>query len=270
MAEKKKVLLLGDNGTIMDDIFIRLRDTYTLMSSSIRYEDMENHMFFFQPDAMILCIGQKEEQNMQKIITLKRKLTREYIAFGIIGSPEECERFQRMSMNMADIVMPRPIKMETIKEMINDFLQESEFFKNESSYMTTAAAEEAGITLNGNTRKHVLVIDDDPMMLKIVKDHLHDNYDVATAPSGKIAYKFLEKKHTDIILLDYQMPDEDGPTVLKNLRKQFDMSKTPVLFLTGVADREKIREALALKPQGYLLKPIDKEKLLGNLDKFSN
>jgi len=263
MAEKKKILLLGDNGTIMDDMFLRLRDAFTLMSSSIRFEDMENHMFFFQPDAMILCIGQKEEKDMQKIITLKRKLTREYIAFGIIGSPEECDKFQKLSMNMADIVMPRPIKMETVKEMINDFLQESEFFKNESNFIH----DSLGAT---DARKHVLVIDDDPMMLKIVKDHLHDNYDVATAPSGKVAYKFLEKKHTDIILLDYQMPEEDGPTVLKHLRENFDMSKTPVLFLTGVADREKIREALALKPQGYLLKPIDKEKLLGNLDKFAN
>ena len=67
-----------------------------------------------------------------------------------------------------------------------------------------------------NRRKHVLVIDDDPIMLKVVKEHLHENYDVATAISGKIAYKFLESKSTDIILLDYEMPGEDGPDVLIN------------------------------------------------------
>lgn len=40
------------------------------------------------------------------------------------------------------------------------------------------------------------------------------------------------------------------------------------LLLTGITDREKIRKALSMKPQGYLLKPIDKEKLLGTIERF--
>lgn len=58
--------------------------------------------------------------------------------------------------------------------------------------------------------KNILVIDDDARMLKVIKLHLHEKYDVATAISGKIALKFLETKHTDLILLDYAMPDENG------------------------------------------------------------
>ena len=65
-----------------------------------------------------------------------------------------------------------------------------------------------------------------------------------------------------MILLDYEMPVEKGPQVLENIRKMDKYKDTPVMFLTGISDRDKIREALALKPQGYLLKPIDKEKLL--------
>ena len=116
--------------------------------------------------------------------------------------------------------------------------------------------------------KTVLVIDDDPIMLKVVKEHLHEKYDVATAISGKIAYKFLESKQTDMILLDYEMPGEDGPDVLINLRKREDLANTPIVFLTGVSDKDKITAALSLKPQGYLLKPIDKDKLIGTIEKF--
>lgn len=43
-------------------------------------------------------------------------------------------------------------------------------------------------------RKHILVVDDNSMMLRLVKEHLHDKYDVATALSGKIALKFLQKR----------------------------------------------------------------------------
>jgi CheY-like chemotaxis protein len=117
-------------------------------------------------------------------------------------------------------------------------------------------------------RKHVLVIDDDPMLLKLIKEHLHEKYDVATAISGKIAHKFLETKKTNFILLDYEMPVENGPEVLKKIRENHEFDDIPVVFLTGITDREKIKEALMLKPQGYLLKPIDKDKLLGTVEKF--
>ena len=114
----------------------------------------------------------------------------------------------------------------------------------------------------------MLVIDDDPLMLKLIKEYLHENYDVATAVSGKIAYKFLENKTTDLILLDYEMPVENGPMVLENLRQNSELANIPVVFLTGISDKEKIKQALMLKPQGYLLKPIDRETLLGTIEKF--
>ncbi len=112
-------------------------------------------------------------------------------------------------------------------------------------------------------KKHILIIDDDPLMLKIIKDHLHTRYDVGSAISGKVAYRFLEKRHTDLILLDYVMPEENGPTVLKHLRANEKTKNIPVVFLTGMQERGKIQEALSLKPQGYLLKPVDKKQLMG-------
>ena len=116
-------------------------------------------------------------------------------------------------------------------------------------------------------RKHILVVDDNAMMLKMIKEHLHDQYDVATAASGRVALKFLERKKTDLILLDYEMPDESGPAVLEQLRASETTKDIPVIFLTGVTDTNKIMEALALKPQNYLLKPVDREKLLDTIAK---
>lgn len=117
-------------------------------------------------------------------------------------------------------------------------------------------------------RQHILVVDDAPLMLKMLKQHLHEDYDVATAVSGKIAIKFLERKKTDLILLDYEMPGENGPEVLAKLRANEATKDIPVVFLTGVSEREKIQEALEMRPQGYLLKPIDHEKLLDTIKKI--
>ncbi len=129
--------------------------------------------------------------------------------------------------------------------------------------------EEAVDTPHSN-RKHILVVDDDSRMLKIIKRHLADKYDVATALNGRIAMKFLENKKTDLILLDYEMPLESGPAVLKRLRDNPSTHDIPVIFLTGISERDKIEKALALKPQGYLLKPIDHIKLLSTISKLVN
>ena len=116
-------------------------------------------------------------------------------------------------------------------------------------------------------RRHILVVDDDVRVLRLLKVHLQD-YDVATAINGKLALKFLENKTTDLILLDYEMPGENGPEVLKKLRANGKIKDIPVIFLTGVADSEKIQEVLLMKPEGYLLKPINKVKLLETIKKF--
>lgn len=65
-----------------------------------------------------------------------------------------------------------------------------------------------------------------------------------------------------MIILDYEMPGESGADVLKRIRDNDATSNLPVVFLTGITDKEKIKKVLSYKPQGYLLKPVEREKLL--------
>ena len=76
--------------------------------------------------------------------------------------------------------------------------------------------ENGGVTL-GNT---VLIIDDDVTNIKTAQDILQDEYKVATATSGKVAFKILEKMTPDLILLDINMPEMDGFEVLEELKKK--------------------------------------------------
>ncbi len=263
--DRYKILLTGNNGIIMDDFFNILEKSFLIMSSSTRYADMEVHMACFKPNVFVLCLGSDNtEDDITRVMTIKRRLTRDDVIFGVVGTPGEIESFQKRSFNMADIVIPRPIKADKIKAIIEDHMEEVEKLQAQRSAME----EELNKVKNEDRRKHVLVIDDSPIMLKLVKEQLKDNYEVATAISGKIAYKFLESKTTDFILLDYEMPEEDGPQVLKRLRMLPNIDRVPIVFLTGVTDREKIKEALMLSPQGYVLKPIDKDKLIGTIEKF--
>ena len=75
-----------------------------------------------------------------------------------------------------------------------------------------------------------------------------------------------KKKHPDLILLDYEMPGWDGRETLEKIREDEEISDIPVVFLTGMADMEHISAVLKLSPAGYLLKPAEKEKLLGTIE----
>lgn len=259
-----RVLVAGKNNVILDDLFKYTGDTFELMTTSMRYEDMDIHLSVFQPDIFIYCPYHDAKDDILRLTGLKRKVTRQNVTFVIVGDAEDCDEFQKLGVYMVDLVLTKPISVEQIRKQILQYMEEKEKEEQET--------EEEKIHLERvkeeKRRKHVLVIDDDPKMLKLMKEYLHENYDIATAISGRIARKFLENKKTDLILLDYEMPVENGPQVLETLRNAQLLHDAPVLFLTGITDREKIKQALLLKPQGYLLKPIDREKLLGTIEKF--
>lgn len=119
-------------------------------------------------------------------------------------------------------------------------------------------------------KKHILIVDDDVNMLKLLRMFLSDDYQVAIVDSGKQALEYVVRHAPDLILLDYMMPLFDGPHVLEIIRKREETSNVPVLFLTSVTDKEKVIQGLAHNPQGYLIKPISRDELLQRVDEVFN
>ena len=86
--------------------------------------------------------------------------------------------------------------------------------------------------------------------------------------SGLQALKWLGKNKVDLILLDHEMPVTTGPQVLEMLRSDPETKDIPVIFLTGKGDKESVMKVVALKPEGYFLKTIQKDELIENLQDF--
>ena len=113
---------------------------------------------------------------------------------------------------------------------------------------------------------HILVVDDNAMVLRNIKSILEKNYSVAVAPSGVHAFISIGKKVPDLILLDYEMPEMNGKEVLEKLQATKEYADIPVIFLTSMDNREIVMELLALKPAGYILKPADSGMLLERIE----
>ncbi len=120
----------------------------------------------------------------------------------------------------------------------------------------------------GEFKKSILVVDDDPSYLGLVREWLKDDYKVFMANSGLQAIKWLGKNSVDLILLDHEMPVTTGPQVLEMLRSDEETKSIPVMFLTGKSDKESVMKVVALKPEGYFLKNIQREELLEKLEEF--
>ena len=121
---------------------------------------------------------------------------------------------------------------------------------------------------SGEFKKSILVVDDDPNYLSIVREWLKDTYKVYMANSGLQAIKWLGKNSVDLILLDHEMPVTSGPQVLEMLRSDEETKSIPVMFLTGKGDKESVMKVVALKPEGYFLKSIQRQELLEKLNEF--
>lgn len=115
-------------------------------------------------------------------------------------------------------------------------------------------------------RKKILVVDDNATTLRSIKSMLEDRYNVTLANSGMKAMTSIGKNRPDVILLDYEMPVCDGRQTLEMIRADEDLTKIPVIFLTGVNDRANIQAVLKMKPAGYLLKPAVLDKLIAVIE----
>lgn len=273
-----KILVTGKNDSAITAFFEQITDDFVVLSSSTRYEDIVGHIDYFAPHAFVYCLYNEPRDSIVQMLSISSRLMRSKIPCIILGSKDDCDEFERIAINVASLVLHRPLSATSIKEKILDFMSKKGFKGDEDEDIMLAGnqempdpAEESRGPENIEPiphKKHILVVDDNPMMLKLIKEHLHEKYDVATAVSGRVALKFLKRRTTDLILLDYIMPEENGLSILEKLRAKEATKDIPVIFLTGVTERKKIKEALILKPQGYLLKPVDRDKLLEEIEKL--
>lgn len=282
---KYRILLMGNNKMVINEFFTYMDFSFECFSTSDRYDDVINHVKYIHPDALVYCLYGENPDDLKRFVNVERKIAAEHIPIVIVGDAEECDQFERIAPTMEVNVFRRPLSSQRLEEAIVKLLKEKRPEDVRKKRSVTVAestlktedvmrvAEELLAQLakeeekekkqreEAEKKKHILVVDDDSSVLKLMKGYLVERYDVATAISGKIALKFLETKKTDMVLLDYEMPEENGAEVLAKIRENPATRNLPVVFLTGVTDRKKILEVLAMKPQGYLTKPIDMEKL---------
>ena len=112
------------------------------------------------------------------------------------------------------------------------------------------------------TQAPILVVDDDPNSLDIVRTYLEAHgYEVATALDGKEALMRLEEVRPAVVLLDVMMPGMDGWEVARVIKNHPEFASVRVVMLTARSDFSDKHEGLRAGADDYLVKPIRLEEL---------
>ena len=109
-------------------------------------------------------------------------------------------------------------------------------------------------------KSHILVVDDDNRLRKLLQKFLTDNsFSVDTAQNTSIARKKIKAILYDIIILDVMMPGESGLSFLQYIRT---ISKTPILMLSAMKETKERIKGLEIGADDYLGKPFEPQELL--------
>lgn len=112
--------------------------------------------------------------------------------------------------------------------------------------------------------KTCLVVDDSRVVRKFARKILEENaFQVLEAEDGLQALKVCREHESDVILLDWNMPNMDGMGFLKAFRETYPERATVIIFCTTENEFSKIQQAIMLGAQEYIMKPFDAEILMG-------
>lgn len=116
-----------------------------------------------------------------------------------------------------------------------------------------------------NTKPIVLVVDDNPINLRVLVKNLQAEYDLLVSKTGESALKNALKHAPDIILLDIMLPDMDGFTVCEKLQKNEATNSIPIIFISSVHDPLQKTRAFAAGGVDYVTKPFHQAEVMARV-----
>ena len=278
----EKVLLVGKFTDQFREINKKLSVKYEVRACVNKLEIFRGMFKLNKPDVLVMLLGEMNETNE----SLLREIQKEHCELPVVcaGVHEEIiKRIDNLILNNV-VFLSSSYTVEQLIEKVDYVLNENfvesmllkslgvdvaaedeeliAMAKNEKKEEKTDAEANPKRTELGNNKKTILTIDDSGVFLRMLNGILHEEYDVRMATSCQKALVSICEKKPDLILLDYEMPICDGRETMIKIREIESNKNIPIVFVTAVNKVEHIKAVLSLKPAGYVLKPIDKDKLI--------
>lgn len=103
----------------------------------------------------------------------------------------------------------------------------------------------------------ILIIEDSAVFAEYLSEIIKkEGYRTTIAETGKLSFSFLNKHQYNLVLLDMELPDCSGTEILKHIRRKYNQTELPVIFISATTDEQKIIEALESGANDFISKPF--------------
>lgn len=117
-------------------------------------------------------------------------------------------------------------------------------------------------------RRRILIIDDDPVVRRIILELLNSRYTVVLASTGVQLPDLLQKHRPDLVILDVMLPWVNGFELCRIIKTHAQGQSLPVLFLTGCKEKEDVMTGKEVGASGYLTKPFYAKDLYREVERL--
>ncbi len=246
----KKLLLIGELNQTVSSVNKHLATCFQTQVCVNSLDLVKGMVKMLEPDLVVACLVGMDRMDEEILAYLKAACKN--IPVLIMGTVDECNSYKKYYEEGQFDYITRPTTLSNIMHKCMEVLRLEK---------PKAVAEP-----EVSQKKRVLVVDDSGILLRSIKTMLEKQYTVVVATDGMMAIEKAKKRKPDLILLDYEMPRMDGRETLARLREDEELADIPVVFLTGVADEANVAAVLKLKPDGYLLKPVEQQRLYDTIE----
>ena len=259
-----RIMVTGKNRKIASDVSKHLESDrgYTPIKCPAAKTALLDMVLSEMPHLIIVCAGNETADTVKVYDILKESTKAGFSSIIVIANDEDKKCFIDNTKLKKISFLSRPVSLTALYTK----LEELEEKYKDMNALDMSMISEFENELEEFPRKHILVVDDESDQLAAIKENLMEFYEVTLINKGKNVFRYLEKYKVDLILLDYVMPEMSGAEVLKLLRAHPDYKDIPIVFLTGVSDKDTvIKTIVELKPQGYILKPSKKSEMVAKI-----
>jgi DNA-binding response OmpR family regulator len=122
--------------------------------------------------------------------------------------------------------------------------------------------------LSQKDRPKILVVDDDPVVRRIVLELLNNRYTVILASTGVQLPDLLQRHNPNLVILDVMLPWVNGFELCRIIKTHAQGQETPVLFLTSCKEKEDLMTGREVGAEGYLTKPFYAKDLYSEVERL--
>ncbi len=185
----------------------------------------------------------------------------------------EAEFLSEQSLNNENVkdINQAAVQPDSLLGIESNLIQrEAAMTKNESIYEEARETHLGEFRLKNQKQSNVLIVDDDPINLKILKLILEDHA-VYTAMNGEEALELIDRGDVDfhIVITDVMMPKMSGYQLTQEIRSRYSITELPILLLTARNNAYDIEQGFRAGANDYIVKPVGETELLARINSLT-